>query len=183
VPNIIGSPLSFRANTASEFRDPWLMVLSKEWQQPCKKRIRALIDRDSLRRANRRNQNDFDSRSCHRLHRVCRDLVDANGVMRMHYFHVNDSRGELVDLIPFCCDSCHRQWCEANGEEYSGWNGCNEGSDSVEFCHNCGNVAGGSYQCKHQRDNVVVNRFTSTDGIKCKCGNWIQLPESTLAKI
>jgi hypothetical protein len=94
----------------------------------------------------------------------------------MHYHHVEDSRGELVELIPFCCDNCNRQWCNDNGATYAGWNGCQEGSDSVEFCANCGTVAGGNYQCNCQRDNVVVNRFRSARGIKCRHKNWLQLP-------
>lgn len=94
----------------------------------------------------------------------------------MHYHHVEDSSGDLVDLIPLCCDSCHKQYCEAHGLTYGGWNGCNEGGDYSEFCANCGVYAGGKPECDCQRDNVVVNRFRSEHGEKCDCGNWLQVP-------
>lgn len=98
----------------------------------------------------------------------------------MHYHHVEDAAGDLVDLIPFCCNTCHRNWCQEHGEEYGGWNGAHEGPDYVEFCANCGVVAGGEYECDHQRDNATVNRVLSERGEKCECGNWIQLPCSYL---
>lgn len=91
----------------------------------------------------------------------------------MHYHHIEDE----VDLVPFCSDSCHRDWCARNGAEYAGWFGCQEGGDSAEYCANCGTVCNvGHDGCDCQRDNVVVNRFASTDGVKCEHGNWIQLP-------
>jgi hypothetical protein len=98
----------------------------------------------------------------------------------MHYHYIEDNKGDLVDLVPFCSDSCHVAWCESNAETYGGWNGCQEGGDSVEFCANCGVVTGGTYECDEQRDNVVVNRVLSTDGEKCSHGHWIQLPSSYL---
>ena len=97
----------------------------------------------------------------------------------MHYHYIEDSRGDLVDLVPFCCDNCHRAWCERNDAAYGGWNGCQESAEYVEFCANCG-VAAGGYECDCQRDNVVVNRFLSRDGERCKHGNWIQLPISMM---
>lgn len=99
----------------------------------------------------------------------------------MHYHHVENSDGELVDLIAFCSDACHRDYCADHGLEYGGWNGCQEGSDYVEFCAACGVVAGGKFECEHQRDNVVVNRFVCDDGEKCECGNWLQLPARFLS--
>lgn len=102
----------------------------------------------------------------------------------MHYYFIEDCHGELVALVPFCSDSCHRQWCNDNGVEYLGWNGAHENGDSAEYCHCCGVIAGASEECcEHQTDNVVVNRFPSTAGEKCDCGNWIQLPESIVAKL
>jgi hypothetical protein len=50
-----------------------------------------------------------------------------------HYYEVNDSRGDLIDLIVFCSDWCHRNHCEQNGLEYGGWNGCHE----LEFTDKC----------------------------------------------
>lgn len=100
----------------------------------------------------------------------------------MHYHYIEDPTGQLVDLVPFCSDNCHREWCATNEESYQGWNGCQEGSDYVEFCAQCGVVAGGAYQCDHQRDNVVVDRFLSPDGEQCDHGHWIQLPEHLVAR-
>ena len=92
------------------------------------------------------------------------------------HIHLIERNGDVVDLIPFCSDTCHRKYCADNMLTYDGWNGCNEGGDGVDFCAQCGVVAGGDYECEHQRDNIVVNRFVCDDGEKCECGCWIQLP-------
>jgi len=95
--------------------------------------------------------------------------------MHVHYLH--DAKGDVVEIIPFCSDACHQDYCERHPDlKYEGWNGCNEGGDSVEFCAECGVVAGGAYECDCQRDNVVVNRIGREHGEQCKHGNWIQLP-------
>ncbi len=94
----------------------------------------------------------------------------------MHYHFVEDSSGDLVDLVPFCSDACHQAWCTENDVAYGGWSGANEGGDSAEFCAHCGTFAGGTPECDHQRDNVVVNRFRCDDGEQCECGHWLQLP-------
>jgi hypothetical protein len=101
----------------------------------------------------------------------------------MHYFYVDDSDDNLVDVVPFCSDSCHRQWCEATGEDYKGWNGCQEGGDYSAWCAHCGVWAGGTPECGHQSDNVVVNRFRCDSGEKCDCGHWIQLPSDRLESV
>lgn len=93
----------------------------------------------------------------------------------MHYLHIEDARGDVVDLVAFCSDRCHQQWCRGHRVEYGGWNGCQEGPDYPEWCANCGTYAGGEAECECQRDNVVVNRFLSDDGEKCEHGHWIQL--------
>lgn len=93
----------------------------------------------------------------------------------MHYHHLTE-RGEVVDLVPFCCDACHRDWCEAEGIAYDGWSGCHEGSDYPEWCASCGTFAGGTAECDCQRDNILVNRFPSAEGERCECGNWLQIP-------
>ena len=98
----------------------------------------------------------------------------------MHYHYMEDESGDVVDLVPLCSDACHRDWA---GEDYQGWSGCHEGSDSVEFCANCGVVAGGTYECDCQRDNVVVNRFLSDEGEKCEHGHWLQLPACFLSRV
>lgn len=53
-----------------------------------------------------------------------------------HYLHI-EKDGELVDLIPFCSDWCHRSYCSAYGVKYDGWNGCHENSDTPEDCFYC----------------------------------------------
>jgi len=100
----------------------------------------------------------------------------------MHYHYVEDSRGDVVDLIPFCSDSCHRDYCQEHGLAYGGWSGCQEGGDSPEYCAACGTYAGGSFECDCQRDNVLVGRFMSDTGEKCEHGNWLQLPASYLER-
>lgn len=100
----------------------------------------------------------------------------------MHVHIVENGAGNVVDVIPFCSDACHREFCANSMGDlaYEGWNGCHEGGDSVEYCAQCGVVAGGAYECDHQRDNVVVNRFRSENGERCEHGHWIQLPEHML---
>lgn len=95
----------------------------------------------------------------------------------MHVHIIKNGPGNVVDVVPFCSDACHRDWCaEHSNCPYEGWNGCNEGSNGPEFCTNCGVFAGGTPECEHQRDNVVVNRFRCDEGEKCDHGHWIQLP-------
>ena len=53
----------------------------------------------------------------------------------MHYYFVEDADGDVVDLIPYCSDFCHR---EDQGENYRGWNGCHEGADYDQECALCG---------------------------------------------
>ena len=97
----------------------------------------------------------------------------------MHYHYITDAHGDIVEAVAFCSDSCHREWCRENDQEYGGWNGCHEGGDYPEFCAQCGVYAGGTPQCDCQANNVVVNRFPSAQGEKCEHGNWIQLPEES----
>ena len=95
----------------------------------------------------------------------------------MHAHIIENGKNNIVDIIYFCSDVCHREYCKSHTDlTYDGWNGCNEGSDSVEFCSNCGVVAGGTYDCDCQKYNMVVNRFPSEEGEKCEHGNYIQLP-------
>lgn len=56
----------------------------------------------------------------------------------MHTHHLCDDDGNLVDLVPFCSDWCHQEWCRVTGFAYGGWNGCHEGGDSEEYCAECG---------------------------------------------
>lgn len=98
----------------------------------------------------------------------------------MHILMLEDETGDVCGIVNFCSDSCHYQWCQDNGENYGGWNGCHETPFTV-FCEQCGVVIPGYLEdengpCECQTNNVVVNRFRSEDGEKCKHGNWIQLP-------
>lgn len=93
----------------------------------------------------------------------------------MHIHERTDERGDITDVITFCSDSCHRDWCAATGADYGGWNGCHESPDYGAYCTACGVIAGGA-RCECQRNNVVVNRFTSDAGEMCEHGNWLQLP-------
>jgi hypothetical protein len=102
----------------------------------------------------------------------------------MHAYIVEDDHGNMVDVIYFCSDACHQMFCRAHPDlPYRGWNGCHEGGDSVEFCAHCGVVAGGTYQCNHQRDVFVVNRFRCDEGEQCECGHWLQLPASLVERM
>ena len=60
--------------------------------------------------------------------------------MHQHEVYAYDDAGnavDTVDAIALCSDSCHREYCEANGLAYNGWNGCAE-SGSDEWCAQCG---------------------------------------------
>ncbi len=105
----------------------------------------------------------------------------------MHYLELDDERGDLVELVPFCSDSCHKDYCDQTDETYRGWNGAHEGSDGVEFCALCGVVAGGLGMAECQLANVVVNRLLSENGEHCTEHDkahwrihWIQLPANQL---
>lgn len=90
----------------------------------------------------------------------------------MHYHFVEDASGDVISLIPFCSDACHRAHM---GDDYQGWNGCHEGGDTAEFCAHCGTVAGGTYECDCQRDKRRGQPL-STDGERCAHGHWLQVP-------
>ncbi len=118
----------------------------------------------------------------------------------MHYLELDDEHGDLVELVAFCSDSCHQDYCQQTDATYDGWNGAHEGSDSVEFCALCGVVAGGLGMAECQLANVVVNRLLSEHGERCTSSgridhnamvgglnedehedaHWIQLPASYL---
>ena len=52
----------------------------------------------------------------------------------MHLHHIEDSSGDLVDLLEFCSDYCHR---DCLGDDYQGWSGCHE-SEFDTSCGHCG---------------------------------------------
>ena len=101
----------------------------------------------------------------------------------MHIHIVENEHGHIQDTIPFCSDPCHRAYCASHPDigAYGGWNGCHEGGDYPEFCAACGVYCGGTPECEHQRDNVLVNRFTSETGEKCEHGHFVQVPAKMLA--
>jgi len=99
----------------------------------------------------------------------------------MHEHVINDSRGDAVNAVTFCSDSCHVEWHRDNGTEYEGWNGALESPDCRAYCAQCGVIAAtGPEACSHQKENVVVNRFPSVTGEMCEHGNWIQVPRRML---
>jgi len=61
----------------------------------------------------------------------------------MHYYMLEDKTGDLVDLVPFCSDYCHQDYCRRTGKTYEGWNGCQEGSDYPQYCNQCGELVSG----------------------------------------
>ena len=61
----------------------------------------------------------------------------------MHIHRVEDESGDLVDVIPFCSDFCHRTFCDQSEEyDYEGWDGCHEVSEGMEWteCEQCGDL-------------------------------------------
>ena len=51
----------------------------------------------------------------------------------MHLQLIEDLDGQLIDVIEFCSDYCHK---EHAGSDYAGWNGCNEAEFNTA-CANC----------------------------------------------
>lgn len=59
----------------------------------------------------------------------------------MHYHEIQDDNGDTSDVVPFCSDACHLEWCEARAIPYGGWNGVHDGADNSEYCASCGVIA------------------------------------------
>jgi hypothetical protein len=97
-----------------------------------------------------------------------------------HCMMIEDDRGELIDVVNLCSDSCHRQYA---GTAYAGWDGCHE-LELTDWCANCGVVIAGTYAaeygdagpCDCAINNVVVNRFAITAAEVCEHGTTIQQP-------
>ena len=97
----------------------------------------------------------------------------------MHNHYIEDERGEILDIVPLCSDSCNREY---SGRDYAGWSGCHE-LEHTDYCANCGVVLPGFEDaCECQFANVVVNRFLSDTGEVCGHGNWIQVPRSMIVR-
>ncbi len=89
----------------------------------------------------------------------------------MHCHEIHDGSGyDLIDVIPFCCDSCHREWCEDNGQVYGGWNGCQE-SGRNEWCAECGVRVSLDFEgdCDWHCLPIVVNLIAPVDTV-CEHG-------------
>lgn len=98
----------------------------------------------------------------------------------MHLQFITDETGDTVDVVEYCSDSCHR---DGAGADYAGWSGCHE-TETTTYCAACGVVIPGlDDACDCQTSNVVVNRFTTDDGVRCAHGRWIQLPASMLTTV
>lgn len=56
----------------------------------------------------------------------------------VHVFEISDADGCIDDVIYFCSDVCHREWCDEEPEArpYGGWNGAHELPYTVE-CETC----------------------------------------------
>jgi hypothetical protein len=94
---------------------------------------------------------------------------------KMHEHIIEDERGDAVDAVHFCCDGCHRRWCEAEGVAYRGWNGCHESPDGPAWCAWCGVLCGGALECGCLPP-FVVSRLPVEAGEKCEHGGWLLLP-------
>jgi hypothetical protein len=96
----------------------------------------------------------------------------------MHVYLVSDETGDTVDAVSLCSDSCHREYA---GDDYAGWYGCHE-TEHTDYCANCGVVIPGMDACECQFANVIVNRFLSENGERCKHGRYLQLPAANLVR-
>ena len=52
-----------------------------------------------------------------------------------HIYELRNIDGELVDVVVFCSDFCHREWALLNSKNYQGWNGCHEVNETN--CERC----------------------------------------------
>lgn len=100
----------------------------------------------------------------------------------MHEHYLYDDEGDLTDVVPFCCDACHREWCGAQGEEYDGWNGCHEGADYPQWCANCGARCGIGIETDCDGDCVPVGVYPPYDR-KCEHGYAYYLPAEVAAYV
>lgn len=53
-----------------------------------------------------------------------------------HIHPIEAENGDLVDIVTFCSDWCHQQWCRDTGTAYEGWYGCME-MQSPSICASC----------------------------------------------
>ena len=87
--------------------------------------------------------------------------------MSAHYHYVEDDQGDLVELVTFCGDWCHRCWCVDHDAIYGGWNGCHE-IEYQEPCAQCGIVIPGAFLDPESDQHVRCDRcgigVSSTDG-------------------
>ena len=55
----------------------------------------------------------------------------------VHEYPIEDQNGEIHDVIRFCSDYCHREWCRIEGMPYRGWNGLREVESQVSHPPTC----------------------------------------------
>jgi hypothetical protein len=86
----------------------------------------------------------------------------------MHYVSIEDETGDLVELTPYCSDSC-----ASTDPLYAGWFGAQESADYVEWCARCGvrvsigTEEGCDWECL---PNVVALAYVREDPEPCKHG-------------
>lgn len=52
--------------------------------------------------------------------------------------YIEDSHGDLIDIVYVCSDSCHRDYCNRLNIPYLGWDGCHEECEINKYCDQCG---------------------------------------------
>jgi hypothetical protein len=84
----------------------------------------------------------------------------------MHYVTLEDDQGEAIDLVPFCCASCARDWSTTASILYPGWAGCQE-SEHDEWCARCGvlvSIGSDHPRCDSSCYPAVVNLILDENG-------------------
>lgn len=94
----------------------------------------------------------------------------------MHIHRIEDNHGDVVGVMYFCSDACHRQWCARTDTPYDGWDGCHEGGELGEWCNNCGVICNVPTDAECDCGYATrVNRFRVTEPEHCEHGMLIQM--------
>lgn len=51
---------------------------------------------------------------------------------------IEDDQGDAVDAVAFCCESCHRRWCKATGEDPAIGTYEEDAGEALAWCAACG---------------------------------------------
>lgn len=78
-----------------------------------------------------------------------------------HYYEIEDDTGNLVDLVVFCSDWCHKSYCREHSLTYRGWNGCHENPYTVP-CASCGETVAGIYNSEESMSSDY-DRYRTVD--------------------